>query len=372
MTRQAILKQTADAWRSTGAKSYTDLAAALGIHRTTAMRRLHEAAAAGLFERNNAELILPAREIALPEPAYGQPANDEFLSVPAMPLPDIPVEEIIAQRIREFDQKRAHEEANKLIPVTVKVPGPLGIWWFGDPHLDDDGTDIGAAFRHAELTRKYPWLFGANIGDTTNNWVGRIAHLYSQQNMGKSRALAVAEHWIKMVKWLLFIDGNHDTWSGDDNPLAFMMRRSAGVHRPDGARINLILPGDVAPVRVHARHDFKGHSMWNPGHGPMKAHQIGTRDHIKISGHKHESFETTLKDPETGEACHIIKVASYKSHDRYAKQLGLGDQALSPGCLTAIRPELDPKHPDRIKVFWDAEEGVDYISYARQKVGFPV
>lgn len=369
MTRNDVLLDTLASWNANSYKTYTDVAAQLGIHRSTLVRRLVEARESGheVFPPANDST---AKQTTL-EPAYGRAANDDFLEIEAMPLPDLPVEEIVAHRIKEFEQKRAWEEANKLIPIKIKIPGPIGIWWFGDPHLDDDGTDIGAAFRHAELTRKYDWLFGANIGDTTNNWVGRIAHLYSQQNMGKSRALRVAEHWIKLAKWLLFIDGNHDCWSGDDNPLQWIMRGSTGLHRPDGARVELVLPYGE-PVRIHARHDFKGHSMWNPGHGAVKAFHMGTRDHIKISGHKHESFETTLKDPETGIASHIIKVASYKSFDRYAKQLGLGDQALSPGCMTAIRPELAATHPDRIKVFWDADEGVDYLIYARQRAGLPV
>jgi hypothetical protein len=379
VTRNDLLLQTVAAWRPLCHLTLGDAAVLLGVHRTTLARRLREAAQCGL------EVPDPQNALSVVNGALrDEAANDEqievafapgketgLIEIPAMPAADLPPEEIVRQRIKEFEQKDAWEKANKLIQIKVKVPGPLGIWWFGDPHLDDDGTDIGAAFKHAEMTAKYPFVFGANIGDTTNNWVGRLSRLYANQNMGRSRALSVAEHWIKTAKWLLFLDGNHDCWSGDDNPLNWIMAGCGGLHRPDGARIQLNLPFGVEPVRIHARHDFPGHSMWNPGHGPMKSFRLGTRDHIKISGHKHESFETTLKCPETGIAAHIIKVASYKRHDRYAKQLDLPDQSLSPGCMTVIRPELAATHPDKIKVFWDADEGVDFLLYSRKKAGLP-
>lgn len=370
MTMKDILKATADFWNANAGGTYTTVARDLGVHPTTLQRRLAAAVKAGFSVSPPANGYTAARSVPLPEPtvAMGQPLDLPHMHIASMPEPDLPVEEIVAMRRREFEQKRAWEAANKLIEIDVKVRGPFGIWWFGDPHLDDDGTDIGAAFHHAELTRKYDWIFGANIGDTTNNWVGRYGHLYSQQNMGKSRALRVAQHWIETVKWLLVLDGNHDAWSGDDNPIQWMAY-GRGLHRPDGARVELILPGGVEPFRIHARHDFPGHSMWNAGHGPLKSFHMRTRDHLKVSGHKHESFEGKIKDPETGAVCQLLKVASYKVHDRYGKQLDLGDQHLSPGAMTVIRPELPSSHPDRCKVFWDADEGVDYTKFAREKAG---
>jgi hypothetical protein len=350
-----LLEETVARWNRLSNLTYKEVSAQLGMHRTTLMRRLATAAKLGIS----------VEECTAGEAALTRLPLSELVELPEMPEPDIPVEEIVKQRIREFQTKKRWEEANRLLPIKVKVPGTIAIWWFGDPHLDDDGCDIGEAFRHAELTRKHNWLFGANIGDTTNNWVGRLGHLYSQQNMGKARGLRVAEHWLKLAKFLLVIDGNHDAWSGDDNPIQWIMRGGGGIHRPDGLRVRLDLPAGE-PVLIHARHDFAGHSQWNGGHGPMKAFKMGTRDHLKVSGHKHESFETKLKDPETGIVSQILKVASYKVYDRYAKQLGLADQHLSPGAMTTIRPELAPTHPDRIKVYWDIDEGVEYMKWARR------
>ena len=299
-----------------------------------------------------------------PEISYSPPIQTPTHSFPSLPEDDLPVEEIIALRAREFAQKRAREEAAKLIPIQIKIHGPIGILHFGDPHLDDDGTDIGEAFRHAELTRTVDGLFGANLGDTTNNWVGRLARLYADQNMGRKRAVKVAEHFIKSARWLYIIAGNHDMWSGSDDPIKWIASGCNSFYAPSEIRCELRFPkGD--PFRINARHDFAGHSQWNPVHGLMKAFQMGFRDHLFVAGHKHESGYGMLKDCDSGIAGQMVRVASYKIYDRYAKERGFRDNSFGPACVTVIDPMLPDTHPDRCKVFWDVDEGVRYLQFKR-------
>src|SRR3546814_1021767 len=49
---------------------------------------------------------------------------------------------------------------------------PYGIIAFGDTHLDDDGANIPLLRQHLEIASR-PGVYGLNIGDSTNNWVGR-------------------------------------------------------------------------------------------------------------------------------------------------------------------------------------------------------
>lgn len=288
----------------------------------------------------------------------------ETHEIPERPDDDLPIEEIIEARKREFAQKKAHEEASKLIPIKIKLRGAIGILHFGDPHLDDDGTDIGEAFRHAELTRTVEGLFGANLGDTTNNWIGRLARLYSQQNMGRKRAIRVAEHFLKSANWLYIIGGNHDLWSGDDDPIRWIASGCNSLYAPSEVRCELQFP-EGGPFRINARHDFAGHSQWNPVHSLMKAFTMGFRDHLFVAGHKHESGYGMLKDPASGIAGQMVRVASYKIYDRYAKEKNFRDQSFGPACVTVIDPALPDTHPDRCKVFWDVDEGVKFLRFKR-------
>jgi len=284
------------------------------------------------------------------------------------PLPDddIPIEQLIEHRKRQFSHKAAHEEAAKLIPINIKVKGAIGILHFGDPHVDDDGTDLEALERHTALVNETEGMFAVNVGDTTNNWVGRLARLYADQGTSAAQAWRLAEWFVKRCNWLYMIGGNHDLWSGAGDPLRWIAKQQDTLYRSSEARIALKFPNG-AVVRVNARHDHAGSSIWNPAHGPMKAAMLGTRDHIYVAGHKHESAYSVLKDPIAGITMHALKVASYKVYDRFAKDKGFRDNALSPCVLTTINPALPPEHPDLVKVWWEPEEGADYLRFLRAK-----
>ena len=327
----------------------------------------------GLNERSLQMRIkkMKAKGYTIPESTYQQGAVKQDVDKPGFsftPLPDddIPIEELIEQRKRKFLHKREHEEASKLIPIKVKLGGAIGLLHFGDPHVDDDGCDIGAIERHTALVNKTEGLFACNVGDTTNNWCGRLARLYADQSTSAAQAWKIAEWFVGRCDWLYMIAGNHDLWSGSGDPLKWIAKQQNSLYKSSEARIALRFPNGME-VRVNARHDHSGSSIWNPAHGPMKAAIMGTRDHIYVAGHKHESAYSVLKDAITGITMHAVKVASYKVYDRYAKDRGFRDNALSPCVLTTINPDLPPDHPDLVKVWWEPEEGADYLSFLRRR-----
>jgi len=283
----------------------------------------------------------------------------------ALPDDDLDIDELVELRIKQFGKKRDFHEATKLIPVKVKLDGPIGILHFGDPHVDDDGTDLETLRRHSDLT-KQEGVWGANVGDTTNNWVGRLARLYANQGTTAAQAWKLAEWFIARTRWLYMVGGNHDAWSGSADPIKWIARQSDALYQPTECRVGLRFPNNREFI-INARHDFAGHSQWNPAHGQMKAAQMGYRDHLMISGHKHTSGYGVIKDGSTGRICHAIQVASYKLYDSYAKERGFRDQTLSPACMTILDPDLDETHPDAIKVFWDPEVGAEYLAWRRSK-----
>ncbi len=230
-------------------------------------------------------------------------------------------------------------------------------------NCDDDGTDVALLERHTDLIRGTEGLFGANIGDTTNNWMGRLARLYAEQSTSAQEAWQLAEWFIKRVDWLYFLSGNHDAWSGPGDPIKWIL--NSGVPNESGVRLNLQFP-NKKEVRINARHTFPGHSMWNTTHGPSKAAQMGWRDHILIAGHTHVSGYQILKDPMTGMLSHAIRVGSYKTYDRYAEQLGLPDQCISPAVVTVIDPAARTE-TGLITVFHDVEEGAAFLTWKRQR-----
>ena len=286
----------------------------------------------------------------------------------AAELPDnLPTaEELLASRRAVYARKHQAAEARKLIPIRVQLDGPIGILHGGDPHLDDDGTDIALIERHVALVQATPGLLGANVGDFSNNWVGRLAHLYGEQSTSAREALVLVEWFIRSMRWLYLIGGNHDAWSGAGDPVAWFAKQSNSLYQQHGARLELTFPGGRS-IRINARHDFKGHSMWNTAHGPTKAATMGWRDHILACGHTHVSGYQVVKDPASGLISHALRVSSYKKHDRYAEKLGLANQDIFCAPVTVIDPRFADDDPRLIVTLFDPESAADYLTWLRGK-----
>jgi hypothetical protein len=259
-------------------------------------------------------------------------------------------------------------EARKLVPVKVRIDGPYGIAHFGDPHVDDPGTDIALLERHVAAVAGTRGMFAGNIGDMHNNWVGRLMRIHAKQGTTAKESWALVEWLMSAMPWIYVVLGNHDLWSGDGDPLDYILRNNPGINGAYGVRIDLISPNGTG-ARVNARHDFHGHSMWNTVHGPLKAAKMGWRDHILICGHKHVSGYAIEKDPASGLISHVLRVASYKKFDDYAQELGLPDQCAFPSCVTIIDPDEPDTSVRKVTFIPDVEQGSDYLKWLRAKRG---
>ena len=72
-------------------------------------------------------------------------------------LPEsMPIEELIEFRKKQYNIKLSSAESRKLINIDIKLDGPIGICHFGDPHIDDDGTNIAEIYSLCDLINKNP------------------------------------------------------------------------------------------------------------------------------------------------------------------------------------------------------------------------
>jgi hypothetical protein len=109
------------------------------------------------------------------------PRKRELFEVPKLPSGKIDIRELIDRRKSAFARKDAAAEARKLIKVKVRGNDPIAVTLLGDPHVDDDHTDLGQLERDIEVIKRTPGLYAACIGDLQNNWIGRLARLYGEQ-----------------------------------------------------------------------------------------------------------------------------------------------------------------------------------------------
>lgn len=109
----------------------------------------------------------------------------EGIILPDVVDPNLPIDELLDQATKRFNQLHAHHSSADDWPVIkIKDMLPVGVLWFGDPHLGDNGCNLPLIRKHAALCKNTAGLYGANIGDTTNNWetVGKLAKKWAQQD----------------------------------------------------------------------------------------------------------------------------------------------------------------------------------------------
>lgn len=95
---------------------------------------------------------------------------------------DEPIEDIIARQKKRFERRAASGLGDGVIRKHLQLQGPFAICHLGDPHVDDSGCDWPELLRVLEIIGKTPGMVGANIGDHTNNWVGRLQKLWGKQH----------------------------------------------------------------------------------------------------------------------------------------------------------------------------------------------
>jgi len=278
-----------------------------------------------------------------------------------------PIADLLARKEREYKQRQKAFAARDEITIRVKVDGPIGIMHMGDPHLDDNGCDIRQLQEDIETVKNTAGLFGANVGDYHNNWIGRLMELYAHQNTTINEAWALVEWLIMEIEWLYLIGGNHDAWSGGGDPLNWIKRGAkTGVFEQWGARMKLVFP-NKREIFINARHTFRGNSRMNTNHGLDRAVMEGWSDHILVAGHTHSSGYSILKDPLTGRICHTLRVAGYKRFDSYAKKENFNNQNVSPSFTTIIDPQYADDDPRCISMIVSPQEAAEFLTYKRSK-----
>jgi transcriptional regulator with XRE-family HTH domain len=297
-------------------------------------------------------------------------AREETVAeVPELPSEDMPIDELLKQRREVFLRKQAADEARRLIPVSVKLDGPIGITWFGDPHLDDDGCNLPQLEADVRTVKATKGMLAGNIGDTNNNWVGRLMALWANQSTTGKQAWQMVEWFVKEVPWLVFLGGNHGAWSGSGDPLQWMLSKGGTISDDMQARFELRFPNGNAS-RIFARHDFPGHSQWNATHGMAKAATMaGYDDSILIAGHKHTTGYQIVKNPKSGVVSHLARAGGYKAIDKYAHDNFFTDHNFGESVVTVIDPRFPVTSPRHVSTYFNVEQGAEFLKFLRHKGG---
>lgn len=284
------------------------------------------------------------------------------------PLPDDsePVSEIIARKCRTFERQASRRKAERWLPITVDEAGPFGLLVVGDEHIDDNYADWPQLLADLKLARETPGVYACAMGDATNNWVGRLIREYADQSTTRKEARALAK-WLlsdDAAPWLFRLIGNHDKWNEGDVIIGLFA--DSAYHVADWeARIELRAAGQR--FRIHASHDFKGSSIWNKTHGPLRAAMLsGGAAELYLCGHKHTLGTQSFEIEETGQLVHVARARGYKAHDMYAVTNGYAQGKHGASVFILFDPFAESA-AGRITIFNDPAQGCKVLRALRAK-----
>jgi hypothetical protein len=279
----------------------------------------------------------------------------------------LPVEKIIADLCQSFEKRKLSHDLKKWAAFNVKGLDPIGICWFGDPHVDDNGCNWPLLTRDCGIVAKTPGMFGANIGDSHNNWVGRLAREYANQDVSRDTAFKLID-WLftkSGVDWLIMLVGNHDEWNDGARILKKMTQHICPMI-DWRAQFRLVF-SNGRECLIDAAHDHKGHSQWNPVHAQQKASSMGGVAHLYIAGHRHTWALAQHECEHSGRIYWLARCRGYKHMDHYATLNGFGQQAQGSSVVSVIDPQADDIN--FVRCFADVQEGADYLTFLRKKRG---
>jgi hypothetical protein len=285
---------------------------------------------------------------------------------PDFPEGDVSID-ILLDQLESRSTKR-FELDHALDWFTIKVPEtkPFGLVFVGDPHLDDNGCNWKLLRRDVEIM-KQPGIYAINQGDTTNNWVGRLQRLYAHQDTSIETAHRLIKWFLfdAGINWILWLLGNHDLW-GDGHLYHDAMKTGTKLQSLPmvewGARFQI--QGKVGrPFRLWSNHDFPGHSMYNPLHGPLKKAMFsGAWVDALIAGHKH-IWALMRVELEDHDVCPwLLRARGYKFMDSHARKLGMFEMQEGASVMGICEPENG-----RIRFYEDIEEASEILAFKRAK-----
>jgi UDP-2,3-diacylglucosamine pyrophosphatase LpxH len=209
-------------------------------------------------------------------------------------------------------------------------------------------------------------MFGVNVGDTTNNWVGRLTRLFGDQDTSQNTARKLAR-WLLAdsgVTWLAWIMGNHDAWNEGIEILKGM--NGSQIPMEDWqARFSIVFPnGKVCKTWV--AHNFAGNSIWNSLHGAQRAAHTKAEAHIYACGHLHNWAIHQEESASRDFTYWLLRAKGYKAFDDHAEHLGHFPQQEGEAITAVIDPHAKSE-AGFVQCFADMELAADFLTFLRNR-----
>ena len=289
----------------------------------------------------------------------GSAGSSDFVSLPEFPDEDISPMEILDHLSRRWEKKQEHEKAKRWFDIKIKSDQPFGLVVVGDPHL---GThcNIPLLRRDVKIMSSTPGIGCINIGDSTNNWSGRLIGLYAEEDISRNTERKLARWFLEEagIPWICWLHGNHDTMHSEFSTYLKSINVQQIPMLDWQAQFKLVFPG--ATIRVDAAHNHKGTSIYNKLQGQKRASLWGEEADIYVAGH-HHTWAVSQEEDASGRGINLARARGYKWHDDFANRHGFVEENYGSSIMFVIDPKAAPNV--RIKPFADLAEGAEFLTW---------
>lgn len=287
------------------------------------------------------------------------------VKIRSLPDDSEPLSDIFRRKEKAFKRKQKRADAERWLPVHLPEHQgrAVGLMFFGDMHIDDDGCNVPLLRRDLRLCAKTSGMYGLHLGDMTNNWVGFLSRLHGEQSVTQKDARRLAQYVMceSGVDWVANIVGNHDAWNEGAAILGLI---GASLYVAEW-EAKLVVHVGRAKLRIHVAHDFPGNSMWNITHGPARAARMASNAELLVCGHKHDWGIQSYELAGQGRVVHAARARGYKWFDHYATTHGF-QQSEHGACITAIFNPRAKTAAGRVMLFSDPEIGAAVLKALRK------
>ena len=287
----------------------------------------------------------------------------EEVALPEFPDEDISPDEILDHLSKRWEKKQEHNQAKKWFDIKMPSDEPFGLVIVGDPHL---GThcNIPLLRRDVDIMSSTPGVGCVNIGDTTNNWGGRLIQLYAEEDISRSTERKLAHWFLKEaeIPWLVWLHGNHDTMHSEFSTYLKAINVKQVPMLDWQAQFKLVFPS--ATIKVDASHHHKGTSIYNKLQGQKRASLWGEEADIYCAGH-HHTWALAQEEDSSGRVINLARCRGYKWHDEFGHRHGFTEENYGSSIIFVIDPTAPPNV--RVKPFGDLAEGAEFLTWKRNR-----
>jgi hypothetical protein len=276
------------------------------------------------------------------------------------------------------NQLRKKNTAKKDVHVNFETNEPIGFFFMGDLHVGDVGTDHAALLRDIELIQKTEGLYGSMGGDYINNFILGGKKIKNHEVLPVEAAWDLTADVFERLResLLMILLGNHDEWTdvaAEIDKVSEIVAKIGVPYGKHGSNLHLGFP-DGQQYKIRLRHKYMFNSSQNLLSSVKQMYRWDDPFDIGVLHHLHTPGIEMFPAPERG-MCWAIRPGSYKVEDDYSYALGYSTNGFGmsrtfgteQSCRYSVPVAILYPGERRIHVAPTIKDGVDYLSYAREK-----